>query len=121
VILKLNKPLDASSPTSKTTDTKLSKLIEETSTVDVDWENQRAVVTSEKHKTDFHIGKLRSAMFFSIKTTRGILPNTLSGKYTSLNSAIEAVLHYIRNSKETFAVRSDKLHEERQQRKHAES
>jgi hypothetical protein len=60
-------------------------------------------------------------MFFTVKTTKGSIPNVLSGKYTSLSSAIEAVLHYIRTTKETFAVRSDRLHEERQQRKNAES
>ncbi len=101
------------------TDTKPSKPTEEIFTVDVDLEKQTARITSAKHKTDFTVSKLRSAMFFSVYCKA--LPKELSGKYTSLESAIQAVTNYIRNSKESFAVRSDRLHEERQQRKHAES
>ena len=103
------------------TDTKLEEKTPEISTVDVDLEKQYALVESQKHKTDFVIGKTRSAQFFSIRTTKGsTVPFELSGKYTSLEKAIESVEEYIKNSKETFAVRSDRLHEERQQRKHAE-
>jgi len=119
VTLKLNKQLDDLSPMSKTTSTKPSKPTEETFTVDVDLEKQTAKITSAKHKTDFTVAKLRSAMFFSVYSKS--LPKDLSGKYTSLESAIQAVTNYIRNSKESFGVRSDRLHEERQQRKHAES
>jgi hypothetical protein len=103
------------------TDTKPSNPTNETSTVDVDWEGQKARVTSPKHKTDFVVGKLRSQMFYQIATTKGTLPKSLGGKYRSLTSAVEAIQHYILTSEETFAVRSDRLHEERQQRKHAES
>jgi hypothetical protein len=106
---------------SKTIDTKPSNPTEEIFTVDVDLEGQKARITSSKHKAEFVVNKLRSALFFSVNTTKGVVPNELSGKYTSLDSAIHAVTQYIKNTKETFAVRSDRLHEERQQRKHAES
>lgn len=102
------------------TDLSLNEKTPETSTVDVDLEKQFARIESVKHKTDFVIGKTRSAMFFSIRTTVGTLPNVLAGKYTTLEKAIEAVEQFVRNSKETFAVKSDRLHEERQQRKDAE-
>lgn len=103
------------------TDLKPNATISETTTVDLNLENQFAKIESVKHKTDFIIGKTRSAQFFSVKVTKGQLPAELSGKYTSLEKAIEAVESFVRNAKETFAVRSDRLHEERQQRKHAES
>ena len=103
------------------TDTKLNERIPETTTAELDLEKQYARMESTKHKTDFIIGKLRSQMFFSIKTNKGTLPNELSGKYSSLEKAVEAVEHYVKTAKETFAVKSDRLHEDRQQRKHAES
>ena len=102
------------------TDTKLNEKTSETSTVDVDLEKQYARVESVKHKTDFVIGKTRSAIFFSVRATLGTTPNELLGKYTTLEKAIEAVESFVKNSKETFAVRSDRLHQERQQRKDAE-
>lgn len=103
------------------TDTRLDEKIPETTTAELDLEKQYARIESVKHKTDFIIGKLRSQMFFSVKVTKGSVPNELSGKYSSLEKAIEAVQQYVKNTKETFATRSDRLHEERQQRKHAES
>lgn len=103
------------------TDTKLNEKIPETTTAELDLEKQYARIESVKHKTDFVIGKLRSQMFFSVKVTKGSVPNELSGKYSSLEKAVEAVEQYVKNTKETFAVKSDRLHEERQQRKHAES
>lgn len=103
------------------TDLKLNEKTPETTTAELDLEKQYARIESVKHKTDFVVGKLRSQMFFSVRATKGSTPNELSGKYTSLEKAIEAVNQFVANTKETFAVRSDKLHEERQQRKHAES
>lgn len=103
------------------TDTKLNETIPETTTVDLNLEGQFARIESTKHKTDFIVGKTRSALFFTVRVTKGSLPAELSGKYTSLEKGVEAVESFVRNAKETFAVRSDRLHEERQQRKHAES
>lgn len=102
------------------TDTKLDEKTPETSMVDVDLEKQFARISSEKHKTQFIVGKTRSAIFFSVRATKGVTPSELSGKYTTLEKAIEAVETFVKNSKETFAVRSDRLHEERQKRKNAE-
>lgn len=103
------------------TDTKPNEPTQETTTAELDLEKQYARIESVKHKTDFVIGKLRSQIFFSIRTTKGSPPNELAGKYSSLEKAVPAVNQYVKNTKETFSVRSDKLHEERQQRKHAES
>ena len=103
------------------TDTKLNETIPEITMADLDLEKQYARVESAKHKTDFIVTKLRSQAFFSIKVSKGLVPSDLSGKYSSLEKALDAVRNYVRTAKETFAVRSDKLHEERQQRKHAES
>ena len=102
------------------TDTRLSETIPEITTADIDQDKQFAKVVSSKHKTDYVVGKMRSQMFFSVTATKGSVPKELAGKYTSLEKAVEAVNQYVKNTKETFAVRSEKLHEERQQRKHAE-
>lgn len=102
------------------TDTKPNEPTQETTTAELDLEKQYARIESVKHKTDFIVGKLRSQMFFSVKTSKGSPPIELAGKYSSLEKAVAAVNQYVKNTKETFSVRSDKLHEERQQRKHAE-
>jgi len=102
------------------TDLKLEETIEETYTVDVNLEAQLAKVSSEKQKAEFVVGKPRSAMFFSVRTTKGVVPAVLSGKFTSLESGIKAVVDHVKNSKESFAVKSDRLHVERQKRKDAE-
>ncbi len=102
------------------TDTKQSNPTKEIYTVDVNQETQTAKVTSEKHKAEFVVSKNRSSRFFLIYTTAGVTPKVLGGKYTSLESAVSFIVDYIKNSKETFAVRSDRLHQERQQRKNAE-
>jgi hypothetical protein len=106
---------------SKMTSSEQNEPTPEISTVDIDLEKQYAKVESSKHKVDFFIGKTRSASFFSIRTGAGVAPSELSGRYTTLEKALDAVNSYIRNAKETFAVKSDRLHEERQQRKYAES
>lgn len=103
------------------TDLKQKEKTPETTTVELDLEKQYARIESVKHKNDFVVGKLRSQMFFSVRVTVGQVPKELSGKYSTLEKAIEAVNDYVRTAKETFAVKSDRLHEDRQQRKHAES
>ena len=103
------------------TDLKLKETTEETYTVDVNLEAQLARVSSEKQKVEFVVGKPRSAMFFSVRTSKGNVPAVLSGKFTSLESGIKAVVDYVKNSKESFAVKSDRLHVDRQKRKDAES
>lgn len=102
------------------TDLKQNETRDEIFTVDVNLEGQLARINSDKHKMEFVVGKVRSAMFFSVKTTKGQPPSVLSGKFTSLESGIKAVVDYVKNSQETFAVKSDRLHVERQQRKDAE-
>lgn len=103
------------------TDLKPNETIPETTTVELDQEKQIARVQSPKHKTDYIVSKLRSQMYFTVRVTVGSPPKELSGKYSSLEKAVDAVRQYVKNSKESFAVRSERLHEERQQRKHAES
>lgn len=103
------------------TNTKQDNQTNETSTVDVDWDLQKAKITSSKHKAEFLVSKPRSALFFTISASIGRTPEELAGKFTSIPTAISAVQQFIRSAKETFAVKSDRLHEERQQRKNAES
>ena len=101
------------------TDTKQLEPIPEIFTVEVNQELQSASITSEKHKSTFIIGKTRASRFFSIRNSLGTTPIVLSGKFTSLEVSVASVLDYLKNAKETFSVKSDRLHEERQQRKNA--
>jgi len=88
----------------------------------VDVEKQTAVISSPKSKTDYVIYKPRDqTAFFKVRTTVGSLPSELSGHYSTLNKAIQLVSHYVEHSKETFAVRSDRLDKERKERHAAKS
>ncbi len=103
------------------TDLKQNEPTLETSTVDVNQDSQTAIVTSPKFKVEFRVGKSRYAAFFTISLGKGSAPSELSGKYSSLEKAVKAILNYIKNSNETFSVKSERLHQERQSRKHAKS
>lgn len=83
----------------------------------VDTEAQTAVVTSSTHKAIFNVYKPRDqTTFFRVKPTNGVLPTVLSGRFSSLNKAVEHVVHYLEHAQETFAAKSDRLHQERQER-----
>lgn len=100
------------------TDTKLLEKTNETSTVEppkINYELGRATVQSDKHKIDFEVYKARdNTPFYSVRTTGfGNVPKELSGKYTTIPRAIEAIERYLKTAKETFAVKSDILAERR--------
>lgn len=103
------------------TDTKQDEITLETFTVDVNLELQFATIKSSKRKAEFRVGKSRYAIFFSVFSEKSQVPKELSGKYSTLKSGIDAVTRYLKNAPETFAVKSDRLHQERQLRKHAKS
>jgi len=87
-----------------------------------DTEAQTATVTSTTHKSAFHVYKPRNqTTFFRVRPDKGVLPTVLSGQFSSLNKAIEHVVHYLEHAHETFAAKSDRLHQERQERNAAKS
>lgn len=72
----------------------------------------------EKMLTALTIQKDRSGfIFFEIVTEKGPTPAELSGSYSSIPKAKEAVEHYIRNMKETIGARRENFAKEREERK----
>ena len=97
------------------TDTKLLEPTPETSTVEINWDKQTALVPSDKHKCSFVVYKARdNTAFYSVRVEGlGKLPKELSGKYTTIPKGVAGVLEYLRTCKETFSVKSDILAEHR--------
>lgn len=56
-------------------------------------------------------------IFFEVVVEKGSVPRELSGKYSSMLKAKEAVSHYFRNMDETAAVRRENFAKEREERK----
>ena len=85
--------------------------------VTVNTEDQTALIVSSKFKSRFHVYKPRDqTFFFRIKLDLGTLPEVLQGRFSSLNKAVEICKHYIETAEETFAKKSDRLHQDRQER-----
>ena len=91
-------------------------------TMDVNHDKQEAKLTHPNFKTPFFVYKPRDQTpFFKVMLEQGVTPKELSGHYSTLARGIEATLKYLENSKETFSVRSDRLHKERKERNAPES
>lgn len=72
----------------------------------------------EKMVSEFIIKKDKSGfIFFEITISAGAMPAELSGKYSSISKAKEAVEFYLRNKKETDAARRENFAKEREERK----
>ena len=70
--------------------------------------NQTCSCKSDKLVTSITIQKSNDGfVFFEIKTGRGPLPNVLSGKYSTMRTAQEAVRHYLENKRESQAVKNE--------------
>lgn len=99
------------------TNTELKEPTQEIFTVDVDNERQIAKVSSCKFGCEWTISKLRSQQFFKVDSSKGKISEKLSGKYTSLESAITDVVHYIKNTKENPLHNAKRLYDERKNAK----
>ena len=91
----------------------------ETSTVVelVNQEDQFAILSHPNYKVKFRVFRPKGKYhFFSVQAEQGNTPKELSGSYSSLEIAIKATIKHLDSSKETFAVRSDRLAEERKAR-----
>ena len=80
--------------------------------------NQKCVVKSDKLVSDIYIRKDRSGfIFFEVVMEKGNTPEVLSGKFTSMAKAKEAVAHYLNNKEESKAARRENFAKEREERK----
>jgi hypothetical protein len=81
-------------------------------------EKQLCYITSEKMTTKITIKKSSDGfIFFDVKFDKGPVPYELSGKYSSMPKAKEAVLSYLNNRKETESARRENFAKEREERK----
>lgn len=98
------------------TSTELSEKTPEI-TMDVDHGNQVASLSHPNYQSKFYVYKPRDQTpFFKINLDKGVTPSELSGHYSTLQRGIDAVKVFLHNSKETFAVKSDRLDKERKER-----
>lgn len=91
----------------------------ETSTVveHIDHAEQYAIISSPKTSVKLKVYKPRGHYhFFKVQAEKGQVAGELSGYYSSLDNGIKAVLAYLKTSKETFSVKSDRLDKERKER-----
>jgi hypothetical protein len=80
--------------------------------------NQRCVCKSDKFVENIIIKKARDGfVFFEVAFENGSVPNDLRGKYTSMRSAMKAVVTYVANAKESRASRTQYFNEQREKRK----
>lgn len=98
------------------TSTELSETMPEISMV-VNHDKQEARLSHPNFKTSFFVYKPKDQTpFFKVGLENGNIPKELSGHYSTLQRGIEAATLYLKNSKETFSVRSDRLDKERKER-----
>jgi hypothetical protein len=84
---------------------------------ELNYEDRTALISSAKSKTQFRVYKPRmNYQFFKIATFPGTTPKELEGNYSTFEKAIKAVESYLKSYRESFAVKSDRLHKERQER-----
>ncbi len=80
--------------------------------------NQSCKCTFEKIKSVFTIRPANDgSALFRIDVSQGKLPRTLAGRYTTIWKAREDIERYDRALKESQTVKTEKLREERIQRK----
>lgn len=83
----------------------------------VDYENHTATVKLRQYKENLVIWKPRGATLYSVKFNKGSqVPSELSGRYTTIAKALDHIQQFSLVAKETFAVKSDRLHKDRQER-----
>ena len=97
-------------------------LKDQTTVVTVDTSEQTAIVYDEtKNKTKYYVAKsFDNSPFFSINSDY-VVPTELSGQYSSVTKAVEACCTYLKNSKQSFSVKSDELAKARKERNAAKN
>lgn len=82
-----------------------------------DTANQTASVKSDKYLQEFKISKAsHSGIFFKIELEKGVTPSQLSGHYSSMRKAIEAIEVFLLTAKETQSAKNERLDKERKER-----
>jgi len=80
--------------------------------------NQTCVCKSDKYVSEIYIKKsVGGNIFFEITLEKGVTPQELSGKYSSIRKAQEALELHLRNKKITRATRTEYFNKQREERK----
>lgn len=89
--------------------------------VSIDTVNQTASVKSSKYLSEFKVSKAPGGyIFFKIEFAGGApIPKELSGVYSSVNKAVEAIQTFLLSAKETQSAKNERLDKERKERKNA--
>ena len=81
-------------------------------------EKQLCVCTTEKLKNKVFIEKEPGGnIFFKFRFEVGVLPKVLSGRYTSMKKAKEALEKYLRNKSKSKSIKRDEYAEDFMKRK----
>lgn len=77
-------------------------------------------VTSEKSLVDYIVSKKEDGFSsYIVSLSKGSVPASLSGVYTTPDKALKALLGYVRNMKETTSVQRDNKYKANQEYKKA--
>lgn len=80
--------------------------------------NQSCVCKSDKYMSEIYIKKsVGGNIFFEITLEKGATPQELSGKYSSIRKAQQAIELYLRTKKQTRATRTEYFNKQREERK----
>ena len=80
--------------------------------------NQRCVCKSNKMQSNIIIEKeLGGFIFFIVKVEKGVVPQELNGRYSSMLKAKKAIEIYLRDKKETVTTRRENFGKKFEQRK----
>jgi len=88
----------------------------------IDLENRTATIESDKNNIKYVVVKKRDqSALYSITVDIGNTPKELSGRYTTIHTAVKAVETYLKNYKESHAAKSERLAKYREERKNAKT
>lgn len=78
-----------------------------------EWGKPTLKITDPKIKAFYTVYKpIDGFSFFRVRLSKGAVPNELSGSYTKLGLAREAVVKYLEKMKESKTARRDRVYKE---------
>lgn len=83
--------------------------------IETDTVNQHCTIKSDKMVSEIYVEKESGGyIFFKVRFEKGIVPEELSGRYSSLQKGKEAVETYLRNRVKTKTVQRNEYADQRE-------
>ena len=83
--------------------------------IETDTVNQHCTIKSDKMVSEIYVEKeVGGYIFFKVRFEKGIVPEELSGRYSSLQKGKEAVETYLRNRVKTKTVQRNEYADQRE-------